>query len=135
MAVITEKSKDRVAALAKKYRLSLVVLFGSQATGQTHQESDVDIGYLPEQPISIKDEIRLNYELTLIFGTDRVDAVNLRHASAMLLQEIADQAVVLFEKTGTELDTFAIYALRRFREAAPLFEIRREKLDAFLKPA
>lgn len=128
------KMKLAVQKLAEENGLSLVLLFGSRATGKTHKESDVDIGYLPEQPLSIKDEIHLNYELTLIFGTDHVDTVNLRHASALLLREITDQAVVLFEKTGTELDTFAIYALRRFREASPLFEIRREKLDAFLKP-
>lgn len=135
MAVITDKRKDKVRALAEKYHLSLVVLFGSQATGKMHKESDVDVGYLPEKPLSTKNEIHLNYELTLIFRMDRVDTVNLRHAPGLLLKHIVDQGVILYEKTGAEFAGLEIYALRRFREAAPLFEIRREKLDAFLKPA
>jgi predicted nucleotidyltransferase len=135
MAVITEESKSRIRALAEKYHLSLVALFVSQATGKTHKESDVDIAYLPGRPLSMEEEININYELTLIFRTDRVDTVNLRSAPGLLLKQIADQGMVFYEKTGMEFAELEIYAMRRYKEAAPLFEIRREKLDAFLKPA
>ena len=124
-----------ISAIAEKYRLSLVVLFGSQATGKTHKESDVDIAYLPGRPLSPEEEININYELTLVSRTDRVDTVNLRNAPGLLLKQIVDQGVIFYEKTGTEFAELEIYAMRRYKEATPLFEIRREKLDAFLKLA
>lgn len=128
---ITKEIIKKIETVARAHNLTLVVLFGSQATGKTHRESDMDIAYLAHTPLDIKDDVQLNYELTLIFGTDHVDTVNLHHASALLLKQIADDGVVLYEKTGIEFAELEVYALRRFREAQPLFEIRREKLDAF----
>ncbi len=123
---------NKITELAKKYGLSLVVLFGSHVTGRTHKESDVDIAFLPVQPLTTPQEIQINYELTLICKTDRIDSVNLRYAHPLLLKEIADQGKILYENTGTEFAELELYALRRYQEARPLYEIRREKLTEFV---
>ena len=130
--VIAQPQYEKIRDLAQQYRLTLLVLFGSQATGKTHRESDVDVAYSAEAALDTQDDIRINYELTLIFHTDHVDTVNLRHTPPLLLQQIADEGIALYEKTGVEFAALQVYALRRFREARPLFEIRREKLDAFV---
>jgi predicted nucleotidyltransferase len=41
--------KPEVEKLARKYRLSLVILFGSRVSGRTHPQSDVDFAFLPEK--------------------------------------------------------------------------------------
>jgi uncharacterized protein len=123
---------NKITEFAKKYGLSLVVLFGSHATGHTHKGSDVDIAFLPVQPLTTPQEIQINYELTLICKTDRIDSVNLRYAHPLLLKEIADQGKILYENTGTEFAELEIYALRRYQEARLLYEIRREKLAEFV---
>lgn len=127
----THIDHDKIVELAQKYGLTLVVLFGSQATGKTHKESDVDIAFLSERQLDTTDEIQINYALTLICHNDRVDSVNLHIAHPLLLMQIVTDAKVLYEKQGIEFAALEVYALRRFREAQLLYEIRREKLAAF----
>ena len=37
-----EIDREKIKSVAQKYDLEFVVLFGSQATGQTHSKSDID---------------------------------------------------------------------------------------------
>ncbi len=129
---ITDRIKQNIRALAEKYGLTLVVLFGSQASGKTHRESDVDIAYKPSRPLSSEEESMLNYELTPVFRTNSIDTTNLSYAPPLLQRRIVDEAVVLYDQTGHEYSAFEVAAIRRYVEAKPLFAIRREKLDAFL---
>ena len=121
--------KPKIAKLAEKYGLTLVVLFGSQVTGQTHKESDVDVAYSSEKKLSFDDEVLLNTDLTEAFRNDKVSLVNLKTASPLLLKQIVTNALVLYEKTPhLFIETF-IYALRAYEEARPLFELREEYLN------
>lgn len=128
---ITSLLKQTVAKLAEENRLSMVVLFGSQSTGNVHEESDVDIAYQTETRLSGEQEVSLNYQFAQIFGTDRIDTVNITHAPPLLTREILDSATTLYDKTGIAFPTFELHALRNFLEAKPLFDIRREKLGIF----
>ncbi|HDK81390.1 MAG TPA: nucleotidyltransferase domain-containing protein, partial [Nitrospirae bacterium] len=47
------KTKPEVRKIAEKYRLPLVLLFGSQVSGRTHPQSDVDIAFLSEKRMSL----------------------------------------------------------------------------------
>lgn len=123
-----EAVKPHIAKLAKKYDLTLVVLFGSQATGQTHRESDVDVAYMSEEKLSFDDEALLNTDLTGIFQNDKVSLVNLKTASPLLLKQIVTNAVVLYEKEPHLFVEMFLYALRMYEEAEPLFELRRHYL-------
>lgn len=130
---LSQNLKSSIRALAEKYNLTLVLLFGSQAGGVIHKESDVDIAFVPERTLSVNDEVRINYELTAVFGRNDIDTVNMRTAQPLLLQQIMDGATVLYEKTGLEFSRYEAYAQRRFREAQPLFEIHRHELDRYLQ--
>lgn len=127
---LTLKQCEAIRELAERYALDLVVLFGSQATGHSGKESDVDIAFLPSRPLTGHDDIRLNYECTILFQTDMVDTTNLQYASALLLQQVADQGKVLYDRTGTEMATLQAHAAQRYVEAEPLFIMTHEKLAA-----
>jgi len=47
-----EINREKIEKIAKKYNLELMVLFGSQATGQTHSRSDVDLGVISKRLIN-----------------------------------------------------------------------------------
>ena len=47
-----DKIKPQIKELAEKYGLKLVMLFGSQASGKTHKESDVDFAFTADEYIS-----------------------------------------------------------------------------------
>ncbi len=121
--------KPKIAELAKKYGLTLVVLFGSQATGQTHKESDVDVAYMSEKKLSFDDEALLNFNMTEIFHNDKVSLVNMKTASPLLLKQVVTDAVVLYERTPHLFIEMFLYALRVYEEARPIFELR----DAYLE--
>lgn len=49
--VAMEIDREKIKEVAEKYDLEFVVLFGSQATGQTHQKSDVDLGVISRSEV------------------------------------------------------------------------------------
>jgi len=127
---ITAAQDRELRELAGRYGISLLVLFGSQATGHAGPQSDVDIGFVADRPLTGEEDIRLNSECTRIFGTDHVDTTNLRYGSPLLLKQVADEGQALFEQTGIEMATLQVYSLQRYVEAEPLFSMRRLKLSA-----
>ena len=72
--------KSLAAAIAEENGLSLVLLFGSQATGKTHKESDIDVAYLSDKPLDLMAEARLIEDLRPIFRSNAVDIVDLKKA-------------------------------------------------------
>ncbi len=74
--------KPQIKELAERYGLSLVVLFGSQATGATHPKSDVDIAVLSTQTF---DRDKRHDGFWDIFKRDDVEMVNMGTASPTMM--------------------------------------------------
>lgn len=119
---ITEKQTQKIEEIAKKYSLKLILLFGSQTTGKTREESDFDVAYLPENNLSYDDEIDINLQFTYIFRHDRVDTVDMRKAPALLLYAIFRQCLILFKKDDLIFPTYRAYAFKKYIEAKPFLE-------------
>lgn len=124
-----EAYKPKIAEIAKKHGLDLVVLFGSQATGKTHKESDIDIAYSSDKKLTFDEEIKANSELIDIFKRDDVQLVNIRKTPPLLMKRIVDDAVVLYEREKSVFDSVFVLAQRMFEEAAALFDLRRHYLE------
>lgn len=124
-----DKIKQEIAKLADKYKLSLVLIFGSQASGKIHSGSDIDVAYSSSTPLSLEDESRLALDLADILKTDLVDLVSLRASSPLLLKEIVDNAVVLYESEKSLFSEFRLYSFKKYFESKRLFELRRNFLN------
>ncbi len=124
-----DELKPKIHTLAEKYGLSLVLLFGSQATGKTHKESDVDIAFIADQKLDFMDQAKLNTELSEMFRNERVDIVNMKTASPLLLKHTVKAAHILYERTPHVFDSMYAYALKIYEESKPLFDLRRHYLD------
>lgn len=61
--------------MAQRYRLRLILAFGSAVTGRTHAGSDLDVAVLPEPGVdlSLQDLARLTADLADVFATADVD--------------------------------------------------------------
>ncbi len=127
-------TKKQAEQLADTFNLKLVLLFGSQAEEHTHEESDLDIAVLPAGEFSPHDEIMLNTKLSGL-NADRVhvDTVNLKKAPPLLLKKILDNCRVLYQEDPVVFHDLEAQAIRKYHEAKPLFEMRREKIDTFAK--
>jgi len=132
---ISEKQKQKIEEVAKKYRLKLVLLFGSRVTGKTHKESDFDVAYLPEKNLSFDDEIDINFQFTLIFPQERyrVDTVDMRKAPPLLLYGIFRKCQVLFKIDDIIFPTYKVYVYKKYIEAKPIYEKRFKKLKEKIK--
>ena len=127
--VITEQLKKEIAEIARKYNIALFVLFGSQARGDVHKKSDVDIAYSSREPLPLHEENKMAVALQQLFRTSHVDIVNLSAAtSPLLLKNITDEGMPLFEAKPSLFNELFLYALRVYREAKPLFALREEYL-------
>ena len=107
MIQITDAQSRHAENVAKQFQLDLLILFGSQVTGQTHAESDYDIGYVGQQPLSLEEEGRLILALMPVLGIrdERlINLVNLRRTKPLLLYGATKNAQVIFEVNPT---TFA----------------------------
>lgn len=125
--------KSKIEKLAEKYNLSLVLLFGSRATGRIHAHSDFDVAYLSRKPLDLMDEARLVRDLMPIFRSDKVDLVNLKKAPPLLMKRIFDQHQVLSCADKAQHFAYQMYAMRRYIEAKPLFELRSLSIKRFLQ--
>ena len=123
--IITDEIKRRIRRLAKKHRLSLVVLFGSQATGRTHAKSDVDIAVLGKGKI---DRLQIGVDLDKVFGRDDVEIVDLGTASPTLMYVMVEDGQTLYEKTHGTFFVWKLYAIRTWLETAWLRVMRDKKL-------
>lgn len=107
----------------------MVLIFGSRASGKTHSGSDVDVAYSSSAPLSLEDESQFALDLAGILKTDLIDLVSIRASSPLLLKEIADNAVVLYESKKSLFSEFRLYSFKKYFESKRLFELRRDYVN------
>ena len=97
--------------LIKKIDPSFIVLFGSQATGITHSESDIDIAfYKPNHEQSAYDVFALAQELANLIKYD-VDLVDLDKASTVFKAQIFSTGNPIYISEQAELDKYRMNAM------------------------
>ncbi len=119
-----EKMKPKIAKLAEEKNLSLVVLYGSQATGKAKEKSDIDIAVLGKKPIFFDEHINLINNFTNIFQTDDVDVKLLHHTDPLFRYEVMRDGILLY---GADYDfvSFKAYAFRDYMDSGDLFRLKR----------
>ena len=129
--------RPQLASLFQQHPVQLAYLFGSQATGWTHAESDVDIAVLLEASLTADE--RFTEQLTLIgalsdlFGTDHVDVVVLNEASPLLAYEVLHTGVLLYCPNDDTRVDFQVRALCAYEDTAPLRNLLAEAMVERLK--
>ena len=100
-------------------------LFGSQATGETHERSDVDLGVLFAEKVGLDEVIRLEarFEERLERPVDLVDAASCD--AFLALRIIRGERVYCSD--STRCDEFDLYVMRRAADLEP-FERERRRM-------
>src|SRR5258706_8815182 len=83
-----DSASSRFTELARKHDLSLIILFGSQISKRLHNESDIDIAVMPNEPKKF-DSMEFWCDLAETFRTDRIDIVNLKTCDPLMTWNIA----------------------------------------------
>ena len=120
--------KTQLESIAKRYGLRLIVLFGSQVTGRTHPESDVDVAVWTTRPLTSARRNRLWMELSDAFQVE-VDLAVLNHAEPLLLHHVATRGKLLYENKRWAWEEFKGYAFRYYQDTQKY----RDDLARYLK--
>lgn len=108
----------------------MLILFGSQAKNNTHQESDVDLLFVREKALKSNEETEIYNELYQVFK-NKIDLINLKNASPLLLGEIAKNGKLLYGKTA-EFKKLKINALLQYLDFEPYFKLQEKILKKHL---
>lgn len=126
-----KEAQIRIISWVKRFLGSdvrAIYLFGSQASGDTHQASDIDLAvWLHEKP-DPNSAYALKTELSAHFKSD-VDLVDLARADSVSKAQIVSSSVLLYAENSSEL---AAFETRVFSEYALLNEERREIIQDFV---
>ncbi len=89
--MITDIQKEKIRGFAARRPIELVYLLGSHATGEEKPYSDYDIAILFSESLASKARFQEKLEaisfLSQLFGTDKVDVIDLADASPALRYE------------------------------------------------
>ena len=129
-----EDLESRMTAIARRYGLESMYVFGSRAmevvallagrqTSLAPGGSDVDIGVQPRRHLRLdaKERTGLTLELESLLGADRVDLVVLPEANALLAAEVVRGELLYTEDADAESES-QLYYLRRAGDLAPFYK-------------
>lgn len=117
--------REKLAEIAQKYGLDLIVIFGSQVQGRAVLGSDVDVAvrFVRRDWGDVNRELDLIGELAgAIEGDGDLDVAFLNGASPLLLYQVACTGVPLYEKDPGDFALFQSYAARRYYDSQKFFE-------------
>ncbi len=118
---------------ANKYRLHLILMFGSRVRANVRPESDMDIALYGRKILSETEKIQLTPELCNILRTDDIDLVDLRTASPLLKNEVFKNYKILLQRDPMLLYRLELANLHEMKELEILYRIRRERLEGFVR--
>lgn len=131
----------KIKQFAEKHGLLMVVLFGSRSRNEAHAGSDTDIAIMACEPLdkargrkkSVREISEMQIEFSESFHIKDVELVDLSGRTPLFLKQVSDDGKVLYEKKPGIFDEFQIYAFKRYVEAKPLFAMRRQFTEQFIR--
>ncbi len=113
-------------------------LFGSQTTGKTGPQSDIDLAVLfdPTIPKGRRGKLKIHLltELIGIFESNRVDLVSLNEAPPFLAyEEIIRSSELIFSNNEDQRLLFEVEAFHRYVDTEPLRRIQQMYLTEEIK--
>jgi len=119
--------KQKLKGVARKFKLDLIILFGSKARHQQKKSSDLDLAVRTGiKDRSFKWEFGLISALVESLNEANLDLIILNEADSLLLFEIASEGVPLYEKEEGLFVDFQVYAVKRNNDARKFYRLEEE---------
>ena len=132
MPKIIQEREKLLKKIAKKYKIKLILMFGSEVNKKTHKMSDVDIGVLLEKSgFSFTKYSSLMENFQKIFPGREIDLAIINNADPLFLKKIFENCQLLFGKKE-ELAKLKLYSFHQFCDYQKYFDLEREFAKRFL---
>ncbi len=111
--------------LAQRFRVCLILQFGSTVTGTTHDRSDLDLAVQFETPhASFQTILEMQEALQARFPGCKVDLAILNRADPLFLKKIVESCRILFGMPQ-DLARLRLYAFKAYQDFRPYLELER----------
>ena len=120
-----------ISKIGKKYKLKLMIIFGSAAEGKTHKTSDIDVAVASDKNIAYKTFFGICSDLNNIFPDKEVDLCDLKKVSPLLLKKISDNGILVYGKKR-DFYNFKIGAFKSYVDYLPYFRIEEKSVTKFI---
>ena len=129
MFILSQNQKKELRKIAKKFKLELILLFGSFVSQKSHKESDLDIAILSRRGVSFLD---LHSAFLKIFPGQQIDLTFINEADPLLLKEISDNYLLLYGSKRNFLK-FKLNSFFRYQDYRPFFALEKRAVKNFIK--
>ncbi len=119
--------KQQLIDLAGAYELDLLVLLGSYGTQNFASGiSDIDLAFLSRKKLQINEYLQLVKDFSGFFEYDKLDLIDLQHASGLLKFEIADKGRLLFQSKQGFFERYRLYCLRYYYDTSKFRKLKKQ---------
>jgi predicted nucleotidyltransferase len=125
-------NKINLTKIAKKHKLSLILMFGSYVSGKTHPKSDLDIAILSKSELDLDEHLKLYGELSGVFSHKELDLISLNHADPLLLKQILTNCKLLYGSNRACVE-LKIYAFKRYCDYKIYFDLEKKFVYQFME--
>lgn len=106
-----------LASLCAEHDLALVLLYGSRASGQTHADSDTDVGVLRRKgTLPSREYVQLYGRISEIIKPGEIDLVDLRKVPGLLKHLACERGQVLYESEPGVFAAFRVLAWNIYQD-------------------
>ena len=121
----TTEAVSGLRELAQRFRVRLILQFGSTVTGMTHDRSDLDLAIQFETPdASFQNVLELQEALQARFPGCKVDLAILNRADPLFLKKIVESCRILFGMPQ-DLARLRLRAFKAYQDFRPYLELER----------
>lgn len=111
--------------LAQRFRVRVILQFGSTVTGTTHARSDLDLAIQFETPnMSFQTVLEMQEALQTCFPGREVDLAILNRADPLFLKKIVESCRLLFGMPQ-DLARLRLHAFKAYQDFRPYLELER----------
>ena len=130
---LSKAQKMRLQTIGRKYKLKLVLLFGSAATGKMHACSDIDIAVQTEDPSKgFGIYLDLLHEFEAVFPEKKIDLSFTGRADPLFLAMMCKQPRCLYGKK-LDLAKLKLLSYKKYIDYQPYLAIESKFVDRFVK--
>lgn len=131
---LTQKQKEQVQKIGRKYNLKLIIIHGSYVKNQARSGSDLDIAVLGRESADFSVFMKIFSELEKVFGNSaerELDVKSLENADALFLYQVMKDSVLIY---GDSFDYWQLktFAIRNYWDHMPIFKLEEILLKKYL---
>lgn len=135
--IIKEKINELISYFRGHGDIATVYLFGSYGTELYDPErSDIDLAIIYSRDLTLKEEMLIDAEITLIFESDNVDVVNLNKARVDISYQVLATGKLIYERDKIITADFVEIVLKHyFDHGLALEEIKADTYEVIKEDA